>query len=289
MSASLTFSLPAEPRAAALARSRVRAHLETVSPSMLDAVVVVISELVTNAVRYGGGSLEVRVLQASRVLRIEVFDAGQRLPQPATPNLESVGGRGLYVLGELASRWGTTLQGTGAGKVVWCEFDMAAGTEEAEPASLNGPDASESSPVLAAAENASPVAAVEAVTRELGRALKALSVSFLIVDVSGRGLVRLAHLPSGKDSADNVATPTDAIRWADQESAISLPFDGNAFEQAVRTQAVQVLPVGEPQTANHGSRSSWLVLAPVTERGESVGVLELRLPTRPSDGEVEQI
>lgn len=95
MSTSLTFSLPAEPRAAAQARSRVRSHLEAVAPSRLDAVVMVVSELVTNAVRYGGGSLEVRVQQASRVLRIEVFDAGQRLPQPASPNFDSVGGRGF--------------------------------------------------------------------------------------------------------------------------------------------------------------------------------------------------
>ena len=49
--------------------------------------------------------------------------------------------------------------------------------------------------MLAAAENAAPVDAVEAVTRELGAALGARSVSFLIADLSGRALVRLAHVP----------------------------------------------------------------------------------------------
>ena len=48
--------------------------------------------------------------------------------------------------------------------------------------------------VLAAAEAASPVDAVEAVTRELGLALGATKVSFLIADLSGRALVRLAHV-----------------------------------------------------------------------------------------------
>ena len=48
-----------------------------------------------------------------------------------------------------------------------------------------------------AAESASPVEAVEAVTRELGRALGALQVSFLVADLSGRALVRLAHVRLG--------------------------------------------------------------------------------------------
>ena len=47
--------------------------------------------------------------------------------------------------------------------------------------------------VLEAAEDASPVQAVEAVTRELRVLLGASSSSFLLVDLSGRALVRLAH------------------------------------------------------------------------------------------------
>lgn len=49
---------------------------------------------------------------------------------------------------------------------------------------------------LGAAEDAAPVDAVEAVTRELGKALDARSVSFLIADLNGRALIRLAH-PAG--------------------------------------------------------------------------------------------
>ncbi|MEV8509600.1 serine/threonine-protein phosphatase, partial [Actinoplanes sp. NPDC051475] len=51
------------------------------------------------------------------------------------------------------------------------------------------------SEMLAAAEEAAPVEAVGAVTRELGAALHARSVSFLVADLSGRALVRLAHTP----------------------------------------------------------------------------------------------
>ena len=86
--------------------------------------------------------------------------------------------------------------------------------------------------MLDAAENASPVDAVEAVTRELGAALGARTVAFLIADLSGRALVRLAHVPlddagAGRRDGDEVATV--------------LPFDGGPAEQALRTQTVQVV------------------------------------------------
>ncbi|GAA4703019.1 PP2C family protein-serine/threonine phosphatase [Nocardioides conyzicola] len=117
------------------------------------------------------------------------------------------------------------------------------------------------------------MAAVEAVARELGVAFGAVAVSFLITDLSGRALVRLAHVPL---SADPAATP-DALargeRREDEESATVLPFDGGPHEQAVRTQTIQVVRAD--------AEATWSVLAPVTERGESVGVLELQLPEEP--------
>ena len=115
--------------------------------------------------------------------------------------------------------------------------------------------------VLDTAEDASPVEAVEAVTRALGAALGATAVSFLISDLSGRSLVRLGELTA-------------------TETAEELPLDGGPAEQALRTQTIQVLPptegVGSPGPA------AWTVLAPVTERGEALGLLEMVLPGEPS-------
>ncbi|MET0526632.1 MAG: PP2C family protein-serine/threonine phosphatase [Nocardioides sp.] len=127
--------------------------------------------------------------------------------------------------------------------------------------------------VLKAAEDASPVEAVDAVARELGMAFGAVAVSFLITDLSGRALVRLTHVPLSSDPA--VAPDALALgeRREHEESATVLPFDGGPHEQAVRTQTVQVLRTEAAAT--------WTVLAPVTERGESVGVLELHLPEEP--------
>lgn len=124
--------------------------------------------------------------------------------------------------------------------------------------------------MLDAAENASPVEAVEAVTRELGAALGARTVAFLIADLSGRALVRLAHVPlqgaeEGRREGDEVATV--------------MPFDGGPTEQALRTQTVQV--VAQPE--------GWTVWAPVTDRGEAIGLLEMVLPGEPDARDLEEM
>jgi serine phosphatase RsbU (regulator of sigma subunit) len=134
--------------------------------------------------------------------------------------------------------------------------------------------------VLEAAASESPVEAVEAVARELGAVFDAAAVSFLITDLSGRALVRLAHVPL-VDGAAHARTPLgDGERRDLEESATVLPFDGGPAEQAVRTQAVQVLPP-DPAQAGDGALGWWRVLAPVTERGESIGLLELYLADEP--------
>ncbi|MDX6301762.1 MAG: hypothetical protein QOF53_2976 [Nocardioidaceae bacterium] len=143
--------------------------------------------------------------------------------------------------------------------------------------------------VLDAAEAASPVDAVVAVTRELGIALGATVVSLLIADLSGRGLVRLAHVPLqplDEDRGSGMLAPGE--RRDSGESATRLPFDGGPAEQAVRTQTVQVLAPSEPHR-DSAPAGQWTVLAPVTERGEVIGLLELRLPEEPGRDTVAEI
>jgi serine phosphatase RsbU (regulator of sigma subunit) len=141
--------------------------------------------------------------------------------------------------------------------------------------------------VLDAAEAASPVEAVEAVSRELGRAFDAVSVSFLIADLSGRALVRLAHdpLPDGPVGAHGSLGPGE--RREDDESATVLPLDGGPQEQAIRTQTVQV--TRPDPGAPDAPADLWCVLAPVTERGEALGLLELYLPEEPDADVVAEI
>ena len=125
--------------------------------------------------------------------------------------------------------------------------------------------------------------AVEAVTRELGVALGATEVSFLIADLSGRALVRLSHIPLG--DAVHPGVPANAATPASSRRCV--PFDGGPAEQAVRTQTVQVLAPADPQRAEKSA--TWTILAPMTERGEALGLAECgpppnRTPTRGEGG-----
>jgi serine phosphatase RsbU (regulator of sigma subunit) len=141
--------------------------------------------------------------------------------------------------------------------------------------------------VIAAAEAASPVEAVESVTRELGRALEASEVSFLIADLSGRALVRLAHVPLRPEAGSRAPLARGERRDA-EESATVVPFDGGPEEEAIRVQQVKVLA---PEHQDGGAKRAghWRVLAPVTERGEAVGLLELFLPIKPGAETVAEI
>ena len=103
------------------------------------------------------------------------------------------------------------------------------------------------SQVLDAAENASPLQAVEAVTGALAAALNAEAAFFLIADVSGRGFVRLSHVSPGRapDGAGSVGE-AGGVRFDDEERAESLPFDGGPAEEALRTQRIQVVAPAPP-------------------------------------------
>jgi serine phosphatase RsbU (regulator of sigma subunit) len=129
--------------------------------------------------------------------------------------------------------------------------------------------------VLDAAEAASPLEAVEGVTGALAASLGAGASFFLIADMSGRGLVRLSHVAPG-------GAVESGVRFDDEERGTVLPFDGGPAEEAMRTQTVQVVP-----PVGRGGR--WGVLAPVTERGEALGLLQMSLPTEPDRGVLTQI
>jgi two-component sensor histidine kinase len=83
----------------------------TVATERLDDLVLVVSELVTNAVTHSGLKsaesvvLKVRTLSGSRV-RVEVADPGGGFPEISTPRTDQHG-RGLEIVDRLADRWGT--------------------------------------------------------------------------------------------------------------------------------------------------------------------------------------
>jgi anti-sigma regulatory factor (Ser/Thr protein kinase) len=85
-------------------------------------VLLVISELVTNAVLFGTGPVTVRLVKAGHRLTCEVGDAGNGRPRLRRGEPLGDSGRGLHVVHKLTTRWG--VRWTDAGKTVWAELDV---------------------------------------------------------------------------------------------------------------------------------------------------------------------
>ncbi|MFJ7907659.1 SpoIIE family protein phosphatase [Kitasatospora sp. NPDC096204] len=79
---------------------------------------LILSELVTNAIRYGSGPIRVRLLR-DRSLICEVSDGSSTSPHLRYAATEDEGGRGLFLVAQFADRWGTRY--TATGKVIWTE------------------------------------------------------------------------------------------------------------------------------------------------------------------------
>ncbi|MFJ8072874.1 SpoIIE family protein phosphatase [Streptomyces sp. NPDC096176] len=96
-------------------RALARWGLEDLS----DSVELLVSEVVTNAVRYAERPVTLRLLRTD-VLRCEVGDDSPQLPRQRRARDTDEGGRGLFLVNRLARRWGATRLSTG--KVVWFEL-----------------------------------------------------------------------------------------------------------------------------------------------------------------------
>ncbi|PYC74497.1 protein phosphatase [Streptomyces tateyamensis] len=122
--------------------------------------------------------------------------------------------------------------------------------------------------LLAAAEAAAPVDSLDVMARELRERFGALCVSFLFLDLIGQTLVRVAE-----DATTLNGRGTERIQ-----------LSGSLYDQVLRTQRVVRAPHGAD---GHGHR----VIAPVTNRGDAIGFLELFLPeaVEVGDDTLEQV
>jgi anti-sigma regulatory factor (Ser/Thr protein kinase) len=90
---------------------------------MTQTAELLVSELITNAIRHGVGPPLIRLTWNGRLLRIAVSDDSDRWPRVcATKNTEP-GGFGMQLLERLAQRWGVTPRRPG--KTVWAELSLA--------------------------------------------------------------------------------------------------------------------------------------------------------------------
>ncbi|MFI6035132.1 ATP-binding protein [Streptomyces sp. NPDC051315] len=94
------------------ARDWAHRHLETLgwttgAPEAVDAVLLTVSELVTNAHRHARSNAQLVLTWDSRCLHIAVHDSSAVLPTPRPPSTERVGGRGMMLVDALADSWET--------------------------------------------------------------------------------------------------------------------------------------------------------------------------------------
>ncbi|MFJ6479680.1 SpoIIE family protein phosphatase [Streptomyces sp. NPDC091682] len=123
-----SWELPAEPTVAARARHLTETTLTGWGLAELAFTAeLVVSELVTNAYRYGGGGPVTFRLIRDRSLICEVSDGSSTAPHLRRARTTDEGGRGLFLVAQLTERWGTRY--TRDGKTVWTEFPLAAAVQ----------------------------------------------------------------------------------------------------------------------------------------------------------------
>ncbi|MFJ6213798.1 SpoIIE family protein phosphatase [Streptomyces sp. NPDC092296] len=114
-----SWEFPADPEAVARARDLVTEQLGRWRLEELAFTTELIaSELVTNAIRYAGAPVGLRLIR-DKVLVCEVSDPSQTQPRLRRARLTDEGGRGLFLIAQLAHRWGSRY--TRFGKTIWTE------------------------------------------------------------------------------------------------------------------------------------------------------------------------
>jgi anti-sigma regulatory factor (Ser/Thr protein kinase) len=94
-------------------------------PAERDTLLLVLSELVTNAVCHAATPYELIVTIEDRSIHIEVTDADPTAPHRRTAAPDREGGHGLNLVDDLADSWGTRARADGEpGKTVWADLDL---------------------------------------------------------------------------------------------------------------------------------------------------------------------
>ncbi|SCK59956.1 Serine phosphatase RsbU, regulator of sigma subunit [Streptomyces sp. SceaMP-e96] len=125
------WEVPSDPAAVAPVRADCLRMLESWGLAAIDFTTeLILSELITNAIRYGAQPIRVRLLY-DRALICEVSDGTSASPHLRRAATTDEGGRGLFLVAQFAQRWGTRY--TPGGKVIWTEQSLDGGRPEPGP------------------------------------------------------------------------------------------------------------------------------------------------------------
>jgi anti-sigma regulatory factor (Ser/Thr protein kinase) len=121
----LVFELPARPAAVSAARRALLAANGGLPSTVRDDVLLLLTELVSNAVRHAAGAgraVRVELEQGARMIGVAVFDEGTGFTAEAPqPERDRSGGWGLFLIDQIADRWGITP--TASGTCAWFEIE----------------------------------------------------------------------------------------------------------------------------------------------------------------------
>lgn len=121
---------PPEPASVAAARRLVADSLEGLDQEpLVDVTLLLVSEVVTNAVLHAGTQIDLAVIAEDSHVRVEVADASPHLPTPRGYGEEAMTGRGLGLVETLADDFG--VERRPPGKIIW--FEVRSGSEEPAP------------------------------------------------------------------------------------------------------------------------------------------------------------
>ncbi|MFC5851840.1 ATP-binding protein [Streptomyces chlorus] len=128
-------------RARRWARSRLAGSGIAADEPLAETLILLVSELVTNAVVHTGCPAVLRLslpgaTAGEATVRLEVADRSCRAPVPRCVDGDATGGRGLALVDGLADRWGWSTDGVG--KRIWCELDRCAAAREAAAPAWGG-------------------------------------------------------------------------------------------------------------------------------------------------------
>ncbi|HEX6231432.1 MAG TPA: PAS domain S-box protein [Actinomycetota bacterium] len=188
----------ARPAAVADARGALDDLAEVLDPACVESLRLLVSELVTNAIRHGptgdDAHVDLRVALAGDTVRVEVVDTGDGFRPPEGPRRDGAGGWGLVLVDRVAGRWGVA---EGAPTRVWIEVDGARRREIPEspwPSSLDS--------VLLDRLRAAVIATdLEGIVTRWNRQAEVL-LGYLSAEAMGRSVAEM--LAADDDAADTI-------------------------------------------------------------------------------------
>jgi two-component sensor histidine kinase len=115
------YVLPPTVDSIARARAVIRDLDVDLGPDVVDDAELLVSEVVTNAIRHGGPTIRLDLAADGAGLTVRVYDGARTMPVPRHPDVDVPSGRGLQIVERVASAWGIVLEPTG--KTVWFRID----------------------------------------------------------------------------------------------------------------------------------------------------------------------